>query len=289
MALTPFQRAICRVLADHRMQSGEAYVAGGAALNELIGASRLSRDIDLFHDTDAALEATWQSDRGVLEGQGFEVHVERSRASLVEATVRRKGDAVRVEWARDSSFRFFPLVTHPEFGLTLHPVDLATNKVLALIGRLEVRDWIDVITSDERIQPLGYLAWAASGKDPGFGPASILEYAARTSRYSAAEVAGLAFAGEPPDAAALSRTWHRMLAEAEAIIEALPPEHVGTCVLTRLGDLCRADATGLPALMAEGTLVFHAGRIRGAYPQLRVPERGAGEACPPGKTGRGLA
>ena len=270
MALTPFQRTICRVIADHRIQSGEAYVAGGAALNELTGASRLSRDIDLFHDTDAALQATWLADRRLLEDRGFAVHVRRLHPSLVEAEVRGEGEAVRVEWARDSSFRFFPLVTHAEFGLTLHPVDLATNKVLALVGRVEVRDWIDVMTSHHRIQPLGYLAWAACGKDPGFGPASILEHAARTSRYSAAEVARLAFAGDPPDAAELSRTWHRILAEAKAITETLPPAQTGTCVLSMDGDLCRAAIGELSALVAEGSLLFHAGTIRGAFPQLRI-------------------
>ena len=270
MALTPFQRTICRVIADHRIQSGEAYVAGGAALNELTAASRLSRDIDLFHDTDAALQATWLADRRLLEDRGFAVHVRRLHPSLVEAEVRGEGEAVRVEWARDSSFRFFPLVTHAEFGLTLHPVDLATNKVLALVGRVEVRDWIDVMTSHHRIQPLGYLAWAACGKDPGFGPASILEHAARTSRYSAAEVARLAFAGDPPDAAELSRTWHRILAEAKAITETLPPAQTGTCVLSMRGDLCRAAIGELSALVAEGSLLFHAGTIRGAFPQLRI-------------------
>jgi hypothetical protein len=270
MALTPFQRTICRVLADHRIQSGEAYVAGGAALNELTGAGRLSRDIDLFHDTDEALQATWLADRRVLEDRGFDVHVRRRlHPSLIEAEVRGQGEVVRVDWARDSSFRFFPLVTHPEFGLTLHPVDLATNKVLALIGRVEVRDWIDVITSHDRIQPLGYLAWAACGKDPGFGPASILEHAARTSRYSTTEVAGLAFAGDPPDAAELSRTWHRMLIDAKVIAETLPSVQAGTCVLSSSGDLCRAAPSDLSALVAEGSLLFHAGTIRGAFPQLR--------------------
>jgi len=73
----------------------------------------------------------------------------------------------------------------------LHAFDLATNKVLALVGRLEVRDWVDVIYSAERLQPLGYLAWAASGKDPGFSPAAIIEQAGRTGRYSAEEVAEL--------------------------------------------------------------------------------------------------
>jgi hypothetical protein len=48
------------------------------------------------------------------------------------------------------------LVEHEELGLVLHPFDLATNKVLALVGRLEVRDWVDVIECNDRIQPFGY-------------------------------------------------------------------------------------------------------------------------------------
>lgn len=84
--------------------------------------------------------------------------------------------------SRDSAFRFFPLVEHLDLGLVLHPFDLATNKVLALVGRLEPRDWIDVIECDDRLQPLGYLAWAASGKDPGFTPTGILDGAARSGR-----------------------------------------------------------------------------------------------------------
>ena len=30
-------------------------------------------------------------------------------------------------------------------GLVLHPLDLATNKILAMAGRMEPRDWIDVL------------------------------------------------------------------------------------------------------------------------------------------------
>ena len=55
MALTPFQRGICRLLAEHRIASGESYVAGGASLNELTAGSRVSRDVDLFHDSEEAL------------------------------------------------------------------------------------------------------------------------------------------------------------------------------------------------------------------------------------------
>jgi hypothetical protein len=62
MALAAIQREVCRPLADHRIASGESYVAGAAALNELLNAPRLSRDLDLFHDTDEALEASWESE-----------------------------------------------------------------------------------------------------------------------------------------------------------------------------------------------------------------------------------
>lgn len=270
MALTALQRAVCRLLAENRIASGESSVARGVALNELIATSRISWDVDLFHDTDEALAASWRADRELLEGKGFAVIVVRERATFVEAEVGAGGERARLEWARDSAFRFFPLLRHDEFGLTLHPFDLATNKVLALVGRLEVRDWVDVIASDERLQPLGYLAWAACAKDPGFGPAAILEWAARSGRYSAEEVRQLSFAGEPPDAAELARAWHRILESARQIVSLLPPDEAGTCVLDASGGLFRGSPAELRQALGGGKIAFHSGRVRGALPQLKV-------------------
>ena len=270
MALTSFQRRVCRLLAEHRIASGESYVAGASALNELIAASRVSMDIDLFHDTDEALEASWDADRHLLETEGFEVRVIRERRSFVEAEVVKDRETVLMQWARDSAYRFFPLVSHPDFGLALHPFDLATNKVLALVGRLEVRDWVDLIHASDRLQPLGYLAWAACGKDPGFSPAGILEHAARSASYSAPEVLALAFATAPPDPADLSRRWHAMLATARQIVEGLPHTEVGRCVLSREGTLFAGDPRDLSDALDRGDLVFHSGRIRGAMPEPKT-------------------
>ena len=58
MALTPFQLSVCRLIARTRIAVGESYVAGGAALNALTRAPRVSRDVDLFHDTAAAVRAS---------------------------------------------------------------------------------------------------------------------------------------------------------------------------------------------------------------------------------------
>ena len=198
MALTDFQRRILRLIAENRIAAGESDVAGAAALNELIGGPRISRDIDLFHDTDEAVTASWDADRQLLERQGLRVQVLRERPSYVEAEVKAAGESVRMEWARDSAYRFFPLVRHDELGLVLHPFDLATNKVLALVGRLEVRDWIDVI-------------------------------------YCANE---------------------------------LPVDRTGTCVLTPVGQLFTGNAADLKRALTNGNLLFHAGRLRGAFPRL---------------------
>lgn len=268
MALTEFQRIICRLIAAHRVANGESYVAGAVALNELLGAARVSRDIDLFHDTDAAVDAAWTADRALLAAEGFMVRAVRERVGFVEAEVSREEQTVLMQWARDSAYRFFPLVQHPELGLTLHAFDLATNKVLALVGRLEARDWIDVIACDQRLQPLGYLAYAACGKDPGFSPAAILEHAARTARYSQAEIQSLAFAGPAPDAGELSRTWHALLEEARRIVDLLPVEEAGTCVLGTGVELYRGGAANLRTALQEHAITFHHGRIRGALPRL---------------------
>jgi len=67
MALSLFQRDVCQLLAANRLQNGESYLAGGATLNELLAAPRVSRDLDVFHDTEEALSASWQADRALLE------------------------------------------------------------------------------------------------------------------------------------------------------------------------------------------------------------------------------
>lgn len=267
MALTNIQRDVCRLIARQRIASGESYVAGGAALNTLLEAPRISQDLDLFHDTAAALAATWNADREALLEAGYELEIVRERPAYAEAIVRRAPEAVILQWTQDSAFRFFPLVEHPALGLTLHPFDLATNKVLALVGRVEARDWIDILQCDSAVQPLGYLAWAATGKDPGLTPDAILQEARRSARYSNAEIESLAFEGPPPDAAALSVQWHRILETAAKVVAALPYENVGQCVL-RHGELFRGDAIDLHAAIAHGEIHFHAGSIRGAFPQI---------------------
>lgn len=216
-----------------------------------------------------ALRATLERDSQTLLEAGYAVEMRRQTPAFGEALVSQNDESVEMQWARDSAFRFFPLIEHPDFGLVLHPFDAATNKVLALVGRLEARDWIDTIECDARLQPLGFLSWAASGKDPGFSPPMILEEAARSSRYSAVEIAALEFEGESPNVALLSQTWKAMLRSAHEIVRLLPTQSVGRYVLNSRNELFRGDVAALRSALSNDELRFHEGTIGGVWPNFR--------------------
>lgn len=269
MPVTAIQRDICAILAATRRKAGESYVAGFLAINVLLDGRRYSEDIDLFHETEEALASSWSQDREELLKAGFTVNTVRESTYLVRADVSRGNETTTLDWANDSAFRFFPLVEHEQLGLALHPFDLATNKVLALVGRLYPRDWIDLILCCDRLQPLGYLAWAAAGKDPGLSPTFILTEARRSSRYTQVELNKLEYDGEPADAAYLGAKWRTMLEEADRVVALLPAEHVGEALLDSEFNLLRAGYEDLEKLLANDSVRFHAGRIKGAFPVLR--------------------
>lgn len=267
MAATRFQAAVLQRIARSRVKSGVTYVAGGLALNHLIGAPRLSHDIDVFNDTEDAVTRAFEGDTAALRADGFDVRLKRRYEHFAEATVSKDGESTDVQWAHDSAYRFFPLVEDPLLGLALHPFDLATNKMLALVGRRAPRDWIDAINCHERLQPLAFLVWAACGKDPGFSPAFMLEFAART-RYSQLELDQEREMLGPLDAAALSRKWHEMLAAARETLTILPAEKAGTCVVGPDGNLFRGPDNELRAALDAGAITFHEGKIGGAWPRI---------------------
>jgi hypothetical protein len=269
MALTELQGRVCRLLADRRIAAGEQYVPGGLALN--LALARVSRDIDLFHDTDEALAASSEADLASLAAAGFSVEIARRAIGFVEATVGGTGlERVEVQWVRDSAYRFFPLVLSDELGLMLHPFDLATNKVLALVGRVAARDWIDILTCHASLTPFGCLAWAASGKDPGLGPLFIVEEAARTAHYPAVELDALVFEGPRPDPRELTMTWRGAVADARRIVDVLPPDEIGRAVLDERGAPFRGSVQDLEHALDAGRLFFHPGSIRAAVPVVRA-------------------
>ena len=121
-----------------------------------------------------------------------------ARTAIYTAEVTGPSGATHLEWVVDSEFRFFPVLQDDTFGYVLHPIDLATNKIMAAAGRREVRDVVDAVMVHETILPLGAVVWAAVEKAPGYTPEGLIAEIRRNSNYPTAEWRALASA-EPID------------------------------------------------------------------------------------------
>ena len=179
--------------------------------------------------------------------------------------VGRAGDATRVDWAHDSAWRFMPLVHDALGGWLLHPVDLALNKLLALAGREEPRDFFDILYVHRTILPLGGLVWAAAGKDPGISPLSLLELLRRRGPGRPEEYRRLQLA-EPFDFEAARATWRQALEDAERFVRERPASELG-CLYFEVRAGRFTTPTSDATLDAQG-IVAHYGSPGGVFPKL---------------------
>jgi len=259
MPLTDYQEKLARLLSANR--SHDSYLAGGAAILIEPNSTRFSRDLDYFHDSEARVAEAFEADRALLESDGYLLDIDLQQAGFVRAIVRQGDEATRVEWARDSAWRFLPTVRDERVGFVLHPVDLAVNKVLALAGRDEPRDVLDTLHYHRNLMPLGALCWAACGKDPGFTPLSLLELLRRRGRVREEDLARLALA-EPIDLHALKAEWHEALDGVGGFVESRPPDEIG-CLYYSPSEQAFVDPRGV------SDVVPHYGRPGGVLPRIR--------------------
>jgi hypothetical protein len=222
--LTEFQSAIAKLLAANR--SPDSYLAGGAALHIAPNSKRYSNDLDYFHDSEERVARAFSDDQRLLVQSGYLIESLMQQPGYIRALVKRGLDATKIEWAHDSAWRFLPPIRSDQAGYQLHPVDLAVNKLLALVGRDEARDYLDIHDAITRILPLGPLCWAAAGKDPGFTPLTLLDLLRRRGKYRPEDFARLHLA-EPIDLPALKQKWLADLDGAERFITGRDPAEVG--------------------------------------------------------------
>lgn len=260
MPLTEFQAELGRLLARNRTE--DSYLAGGAAILVSPNTRRYSEDLDYFHDSPARVASAYEADSRTLEEHRYALEPEISQPGYIRAVVRRGDGATKVEWAHESSWRFMPVVHSEDFGYQLHPIDLATNKVLTLAGRDEARDLLDTLHLHQDLLELGPLVWATVDKDPGFSPLSLLELLRRRGRVRPEDLARLHLT-EPVDVQQLKSTWLTALQGAEAFVRSRPHEEAGCLYyaprLQRFVDPNHGDA---------GEVVPHYGRPGGVLPRI---------------------
>jgi hypothetical protein len=260
MPLTEFQATLAHLLAANR--TPDSYLAGGAALHFKPNSVRYSNDLDYFHDSVERVASAFQQDRDLLTAHDYTVAVDMQLPGYLRALVSLGPNATKVEWAHDSAWRFMPTVADPALGYRLHPIDLALNKLLALVGRDEPRDFIDVMGVQHDLLSLGALCWAAAGKDPGFTPLSLLELLRRRGRYHPDDFARLHLA-RPIDLPALKAEWLAALDAAQVFIAARPREESGCLYYSR-----SSQRFVTPHDQPEPDVVPHYGRPGGVLPAV---------------------
>lgn len=222
--VTDFQAKIAKLLAANK--SHDSYLAGGAALHFEPNSIRYSQDLDYFHDTVQRVAETFALDRDVLSKNHIKVEVQMHQPGYIRAVAKLKTDSTKIEWAHDTAWRFMPTYFVEDRGYVLHPVDLAINKILALAGRDEPRDYLDVLHAHDTILPLAGLIWAACGKDPGFTPDTLLELIRRKGKYRDEDFRRLRLNVEI-NLVSLKNRWILLLDEAQQALNVLPHDDVG--------------------------------------------------------------
>src|SRR5271167_2885088 len=142
MPLGDFEKNVLRLLAANR--NPESYIAGATVFLRREDSLRQSQDIDVFHDTAHSLQQAAAQDTAALKQHGYLLEWTDQQEMFRRAVVSKDGQTTKMEWAYDSAFRFFSVQADAELGFVLHPLDGATNKMLALAGRGELRDYLDV-------------------------------------------------------------------------------------------------------------------------------------------------
>jgi hypothetical protein len=258
MPITGFQSEVFRIISGNR--SPDSYVAGATVIHRDASSPRYSHDIDLFHDAADAVAVSSQKDAESLEKAGYQVTFTLRQPAFERATIVRNNGQTRLEWAADSAFRFFPLVADAVLGFRLHDADAATNKVLAAIGRVKVRDIIDLLHLDRTYIPLSAAVWAACGKDEGLTPQMLFQELRRRGRFNEASMEDIqsTTAIDPKN---IRNEWMNCLERSEKALAGFPPEMVGALFLDESGEPVRNEAY-------HSTWISHYGSIKGAWPRM---------------------
>jgi hypothetical protein len=261
MPLGDFESEVLHLLAARR--SPDSYVGGATVLHQSPDSPRASRDVDLFHDEEEAVNAAAQADVQALQRAGFLVEVQQPQPGFVRAFVARAGGKTKIEWVRDSAFRFFPVEPDSQLGWRLNFWDAATNKLLAFAARMKLRDYLDVMFLHEQHLHLGALAWAAAGKDPGMNAEWIIDWGGRQARLQGQDASQLQLQ-KPLDLQDLRRRWTQAAEEALTVIEKLPVTERGCLYL----DAQNKPVCPNPASLEFAALTRHYGSVKGGWPRV---------------------
>jgi hypothetical protein len=175
--LSPLQDRVARIVASLE-EAEEFALAGGAALIARGDVDRRTRDLDFFGLTGAAVDRLVPAVEGALREAGLVVHRVQVNPGFARLIVESADDRTELDLGADA--RLFP-VDPGQPAPMLNGEELAVDKVLALFGRAEARDFVDLLALEPRYG-LDRLCELAAEKDRGFDLAIFAEMLGRFGR-----------------------------------------------------------------------------------------------------------
>ena len=175
--LSDLQLRVARIIAG-LVEAEDFALAGGAALIVRGDVERATRDLDFFGTSADAVDHLVPAAESALQQAGFQVERLIDSPGFTRFVVANELDRTEVDLASDA--RLFPTEAGPGFEL-LSSEELAADKVLAVFGRAEARDFVDLMSIEPRFG-LTRLFELAREKDSGFSPVVFTEMLDRFPR-----------------------------------------------------------------------------------------------------------
>lgn len=175
--LSPLQERVARIVAGLAESDGFA-LAGGAALILRGDVDRRTRDLDFFGPDAVAVDRLVPVAQQALLDDGLRVQQVIDHPGFARLLVGDDNDQTEVDLGTDA--RLFP----PEELLGIRVLSgekLAVDKLLALFGRAEARDFVDLLAVADRYG-LDRLLDLAAEKDRGFDARVFAEMLTRIDR-----------------------------------------------------------------------------------------------------------
>jgi len=204
--LSQLQQEVASVIEGLDQAHGFA-LAGGGALIVRGEIDRLTRDLDYFALDASAVDRLVPAAIAALAAAGFSVEEITVGTGYARLAVSADDDRTEVDFGVDA--RLFP--TEKRAGhVVLSGEELAVDKLLAVFGRAEARDFADLLVLEPRFG-LDHLLSLAAEKDLGFSPQAFASMLGRFQRLGRQE-----FPIDEPTYEALATAVARWRQEADA-------------------------------------------------------------------------
>jgi predicted nucleotidyltransferase component of viral defense system len=166
--LTPFQKQLLSVIGCSDL-APSFYLTGGTALACYHLQHRYSEDLDFFAEAREAMTGVTAIVADLATELDAAVEFTRTFPTFVETFLTgSSGERIKIDFAFDTPFRLLPTEFDATYGIRVdNATDIAANKLAALFGRSEAKDFVDVYFICQEMMPFDELYRQAAQKHVG--------------------------------------------------------------------------------------------------------------------------